>query len=95
MNPFLRFDEMLTPKIIQILFIVGAAMATLSGLTIVLAGFGAMTQNSLVGFGIAVLGLLAIVAGILIVRICCELSIVLFKIHECLVEIRNDGSPRL
>lgn len=82
---FIRFDKMITPTIIKILFWIGVALSVLSGLGFIIAG-----MNSYYGGGIQVFtGLLVIVIGPLVVRVYCELLIIFFKMHESLREIKT------
>lgn len=71
------FDRMITPKIIQIIFYIGLVVFVLAGVGIILTG-----ELS------PVVGLLVIIVGPLLVRVNCELIIVIFKIHEALQSIR-------
>ena len=84
-NKFLNFDEMVSPLIIKIIYWVGVALVVLSGLGMIISGIG-----SRYGGGIQVLcGLLTIVIGPFLVRIWCEIMIVIFEIHKNLVEINR------
>ncbi len=67
------FDEMLTPKLITLIYWLLLLLAVLSGLGIIFTG---MSFSSFIG------GLLAIIIGAVFARIWCELLIVVFKIHE-------------
>ncbi len=82
---FLNFDKMITPAIIKIIFIIGIALTTIIGLSMVIRGAGAYFGGGL----LVIFGLLTIILGPIFVRINCELMIVLFKIHESLEEIRR------
>jgi hypothetical protein len=79
---WLTFDKMITPTIIQIIFWVLAALVVLSGL-ISLFAFGG-------GFWGVVRSVIWIVVGPIIVRIYCEVIIVLFRIHDRLREISDN-----
>ena len=84
MEDFINFKKMLTPIIIKVLFWVGVALAILGGLATIVGGL----SND--GGGKAVLmGLLMIVLGPVIVRIYCELLIVIFSINDTLTDIKN------
>lgn len=72
---FFSFRTMITPIIIQVIFWLGVVGCVIMGL------------GSLVG-GRALYGLVLIVVGPIIVRIECELLILLFRIHDALQEIR-------
>ena len=80
---FMYFDEMLTPKIIQLVFWVLSVLVILAGLIAIIGSFS-------YGGGLALLtGLLTMILGPIGIRIWCELMIVIFKIHESLQVIRE------
>jgi len=74
---FLFFDNMLTPKIITLVYWLLVIGSILGGIAAVFSG--ALFQ----GIGI-------IVFGIVLSRIYCELMIVLFKMNEALQDIRKN-----
>lgn len=79
-NDFTKFDKMITPTIIKFLFWVGVALSVIAGLAMLFQG------------GVSSLfGILTIVIGPLFTRLYCELLIVIFKIHENLVAIRQQS----
>lgn len=73
---FFKFDSMITPNIIQLLFYIGLGFSVLAGFLMITAGDSTF------------LGLMVMVLGPLLIRINCEMIIVLFKIHEALQDIR-------
>lgn len=73
---FFKFDNMITPNIIQLLFYIGLAFSVLAGLLMISVGDSAF------------LGLMVMILGPLLIRVNCEMVIVLFKIHEALQDIR-------
>ncbi|MFW5823821.1 MAG: DUF4282 domain-containing protein [Marinobacter sp.] len=80
---FLNFDAMITPKIITVVYWLSIAAVVVSGIGSMFGGYQGFTFASfLMGLGI-------IVGGILLVRIYCELLIVIFKINENLRTIAN------
>lgn len=83
MNDLLKFDRMITPKIITFVYWLMLVVVVLSGLASMFGGFGGF---SLKGF---FLGLMYMLFGVIGVRIWCELLIVLFKMNEALQELRN------
>ena len=85
MEDFLNFKKMITPLIIKILFWVGVALAVLSGIASIIGG----ANDSYGGGKMVLMGLLTIVLGPLIVRIYCELLIVIFSVNDTLTEIRD------
>ncbi|SER24101.1 protein of unknown function [Gracilibacillus ureilyticus] len=83
---FLSFDKMITPMIIKVVFWIGIVITVLSGLGTMISGF-----NSFYGGGLQVFtGLLIIIIGPIVVRIYCELLILMFKIYDTLREIRDN-----
>jgi len=80
-SDFFSFRQMDTPVIIQVLFWLGIAVSVIGGLA-------AIASDA------PVLGLTWILVGPLIVRVYCELLIVVFKIHDSLRAIeRNKAAP--
>jgi len=71
----LFFEKMIVPKIIQVIYWILLVV-------VLLAGIVTLFQSVLAGIGLIVL-------GPLLVRIYCELMIVIFKINESLQVIRN------
>lgn len=80
MGDFLAFRKMITPLVIQVLFWLGVVGAVLMGLFTLVTADG---LQKIVGLGI-------LVGGPFVVRIYCELLIVLFKIHESLTDIADN-----
>ena len=80
MRNILCFDAMLTPKIITVLYWLLLAALLLAGFATMFSGMG--------GFSFF-LGLMVFVLGALIVRIWCELFIVLFRIHDNLKKLAD------
>ncbi len=80
MKELLSFDSMTTPKIINIVYWLMLFVMVIGGVT------NMFTLGGVMGF---LLGILMIVVGSLLVRIYCELMIVLFKMNEALQEIKN------
>jgi hypothetical protein len=81
---WLSFDKMIAPVIIKILFWVGCIGFVIFGIVTIIGAFGKYGSAwSFLG------GLLIIVLGPIMVRVWCEILIVIFKIHDSLVEIKN------
>ncbi len=79
MNEFLSFRKMITPILIQVIF-------WLTSAAVALALIVAAAQQG----GAAILGaLIMIPIAVLMIRVYCEVLIVLFRIYDTLVEIRN------
>ncbi len=77
MNEFLSFRKMITPAVIQVIFWLMTLVAVIAGLVQIFSGDGVWQ------------GLLMIVLGPLVVRIYCELLIVIFSINRTLIETRD------
>jgi hypothetical protein len=74
---------MTTPGIIQILFILASGVAMVSGGLYMING--ALRDDALsIGIGLALFFL-----GPLVIRICSELLIVVFRIHDTLSDVRD------
>jgi len=78
MEDFLAFRKMLTPVFIKIVFWLGIVVTILSGLVMLVKGGP-----------FAIIGLIYIFAGPIVVRIWCELIIVIFTINDTLTDIRK------
>jgi len=83
-SAFLKFDQMVTPGIIQIIYYIGIAIGVLMGFSMVLRGLSAYGSGAEV-----LMGLVFMLVIPLFVRVWCELTIVVFKIHEALQVIKN------
>ena len=79
MNEYVSFQKMITPALIQIIFWIMLVVAVITAL-------GTMFGKSLV------LGLIMLVLGPIMVRVYCELLIVVFRINENLAAIRQASS---
>lgn len=91
---FLSFRTMITLTIMQILYGVGAALVTLFGLSIMFGGrifaqsAGYDSGSSYMGMrGGFFTGLLIIIIGNVLLRVWCEITIVLFRINKTLTNI--------
>lgn len=83
MRDILFFDNMLTPKIITIVYWLLLLAAVVGGLGTMFGGYEGFT------FGKFFMGLFYVAAGAVAARIWCELMIVLFKMNEALQEMRQ------
>jgi hypothetical protein len=84
MNNFFRFDRLITPTFIKIIFWVGLVLTVLGGLAVLIAANG----------GVKIIGLIYLVVGPILWRIYCEILIVVFKMNESLIAIRDNTTPR-
>ena len=89
MSDFLSFRKMITPVVIQVLFWIGVLICLVVGAGMI-GGGDALPYSGLVSPKI--MGFLVIIGGPLIVRIYCELLIVLFRIHESLRVIEQNST---
>ena len=83
LNDFLNFNRMIAGDIIKYVFWALAGLTIIGGL---LSALFALFSGDIITF---LMCLVFTVLGPVIIRIYCELMIVLFKIHESLVEIKN------
>lgn len=99
---FLNFDEFITSRLLKIIYLVGAVLIILGtigvgGLTALASLFAALSSFSFGGILVAIfffiLSLVSGALGLLILRVYCELIMVIFKINENLQLIR-DGKER-
>lgn len=89
MNNFFTLNQMLTPKIVTVLYWIGIIAVIISAIgTLFGAGYGAYS-----GFGTRLFtAIMILIFGGLVVRIYSELLIVIFKIHENLKKIADRQS---
>jgi hypothetical protein len=76
MKDLLKFDTMLTPKIITVIYFL-----TLAG--VLIAGVVALIGGEILA------GILTIIFGAVATRVYCEILIVVFKMNEALQELRK------
>jgi len=90
LKDFLSFRKMITPIIIQVLFWVGAAGMVIASLVTMVSSLSRYGSGIGGFFG----GLLMLVIGPVMVRVYCELLILLFRMNETLTEIKNSLSKK-
>ena len=83
MNDYLSFRKMLTPVIIQIIFWIGAVICVLGGIIGIVTS--AVADNAIM----ILYSILTMLLGPLVVRIYCEILIVVFRINDNLVEMNK------
>lgn len=83
MKDVLFFENMLTPKLITLVYWLLLLAAIVGGIGSMFGGYGGLT------FGKFAMGIVYAVGGALAARIWCELLIVLFKMNDALQEIRK------
>lgn len=86
MNDFLKFKKMMTPIIIQILFWIGVAVCVIAGIIEIVSGINTPYGG---GGGVVFMGILLLLLGPILVRVWCELMLVLFSIYDTLVKMKN------
>ena len=82
---WLSFDKMIAPIIIKILFWIGSVAFVIYGIVTIINSFRMSHGAVIAFFG----GLLIMILGPIMVRVWCEILIVIFKIHDSLVELKN------
>ncbi|WP_217587536.1 DUF4282 domain-containing protein [Lentibacillus saliphilus] len=85
MGKFLKFEKMITPIFIQIVFWVGFLGSIVGGLFMI--GYGIISDSA--GFIEIISGFLGMIIGPIIIRIYCEMLIVIFKMQGALIDIRD------
>lgn len=83
MKAFLQFDRLITGEIIKYVYWALAGITIVMGLITILISL--ISGDALGIFS----GLLIALLGPILIRIYCEIMIVMFKIYETLVEIRE------
>lgn len=84
MEKFIKFDKMITPTIIKIVFWIGVAFVVIGSVFTIAEGM------SYYGDPVNIfMGLLMLVVGPLFVRIYCELLIIMFKMYQTLTEVKT------
>lgn len=86
MGRFMKFEKMITPVFIQIIFWVGFLGSLLGGIGQI--GFGFFAEQGKVLMILSGLGMMFL--GPIIIRIYCEMLIVVFKMQGALVDIRDE-----
>jgi len=77
MNDFLKFDKFITPSIIPLVFWVGTLSMAIPSLMILPHSF--------------LSGAVGIISAPIIMRVSCEVVLVLFRIYEVLSKENSDG----
>ncbi|WP_058306301.1 DUF4282 domain-containing protein [Gracilibacillus massiliensis] len=85
MSRFLKFDKMMTPIIIQIIFWVCLLGSIISGIFMI--GYGIISSSG--GALQIITGFVSLFLGPIIIRVYCEMLIVMFKVQGTLVDIRD------
>lgn len=83
LQSFLSFNKMITPSIITVIYYILLVAVILGGLITIFAGLGAPFDGS----GMTFMGFLILFLGPVLVRVYCEILIVLFRIPVSLVSV--------
>lgn len=83
MEEFLSFRKMITPVLIQVIFWISSAFAVI----------GLLTSGFSQGGAAILFALIIIPVAVLMIRVYCEVLIVLFRIYETLQQIRGPQGP--
>jgi len=86
MGGFLKFEKMITPLFIQVIFWVGFLGSIIAGIAQI--GFAFFMDDGM--FFAILTGLATMFIGPIIIRIYCEMLIVVFKMQSALTDIRDD-----
>ena len=79
MGDFLKFETLITPIVIQVVFWIASIVC-------IIVGLGQMVQG---GFAM-ITGIVTLIFGPLAVRIYCEILILFFRMNDTLHEIKNN-----
>ena len=91
LNDLLQWDRFITPTAIRIFYWMAAGLIVLTGLSLIFSALGMMAVNFFAGFFMLMASVLYVCAGIIFVRIVCELVMVVFRINDHLGAIRDQG----
>jgi len=86
MGKFIKFERMITPIFIQIVFWIGFFVIILGGLGTAI--FGIFTETGKIMMILS--GLATMVIGPIVLRVYCEILIVIFKMQGALIDIREE-----
>lgn len=90
-NDLLQWDRFITPTVIRIFYWMAVGLTVLTGLSFIFTALSMMAVNFFAGFFMLIASILYVCAGIIFVRIVCELVMVVFRINEHLGAIREQG----
>ena len=90
-NDLFQWDRFITPTVIRIFYWMALGLIVLSGLSLLFSALGMMALNFFAGFFLLIASILYVCAGVVFVRIVCELVMVIFRINEHLGALRSRG----
>lgn len=85
----LSFDMMIGGSLIKIIYFAGLVLIALGIIAGFLSGLGMMSYSFAGGLGMILVVAIGGAFGILVWRFSCELWILLFRMHDLLVDIKN------
>jgi hypothetical protein len=88
LGDLLRFEKMITPTLVRLVYYVGSVLLLITGLVLVYTG----ATSRFAGGMQVISGLFTIAFGPLLLRIACEQIIVLFGIYDRLGQIRDQSA---
>jgi len=86
-----NWDRFITPSIIRIFYWLAVGLIALAGLSGVFSALAMMAINFFAGLAALCVALLAVLVGIMAVRITAEFVLIVFRINENLDAIRQRG----
>lgn len=87
MKDFFEFKKLITPAVIKVIFMLGVVLSFFMGTLDIKAGVNAIDFG---GSALIFAGILKIFFGPIVVRVWCEIIVVLFKINDSLTEIKRE-----
>lgn len=87
----LQWDRFITPSVIRVFYWLCLVLVSLAGLSLILTALGMLAINMIAGLLLLIGAMVFTLAGIIFVRILCELVMVIFRINEHLGAIRDRG----
>ena len=90
MYEFLTFRKMVAPVIIQVLFWIGVCVSVIVGLVMTIGGIVATIREGAGGLVLIPFGLFYLLIGPILCRVYAEVLILLFRIYEALLQIRDN-----
>lgn len=86
----MSFTEFVTTRVIKVLFIIGIIFAIIATITLIVGGFG---NGKVMGILFLILSPLVFLLYVLLIRIWCEIIIVLFRIAENTSRLVDQNKP--
>jgi len=85
----MNFDVMIGGRLIKIIYYLGLVLIGLGGLGGALGALSAMSFSFVYGLGMLIGVVIGVALAVLFWRLACELWVLMFRIHDELVAIRN------